>query len=328
MRLWTRSLWALGLLAGALAGCDGCGSDEPEAALPELPSPPDPPPFSCDDPKLEPLVSVHEHLEVAPRDVPLMLDIAKKVGVGKVNVFPFLNEHTDAQNETFLQAMLDRPDELSSFVVLDPHDDRAVEKLDALVKKGAIGVKLYSGHSDFYRKGSIVGPTARKIYAYLEEKSLPLLMHVNASKLEPELRQVLDAHPELVMLCPHYCLLAGKAGRLHKLLSDYPNLYTDVSFGSPHIMIVGMRLISQNHERLRAVLRTHRHRVAFAMDHTIFDELKHPEQFVTIGRAYRDALEKERFAFLKKDHHGMHLDDCTLQSIYRINPERFLAGKP
>lgn len=310
----------------AAASCDGCEKKKPGQALPELPVPPDPPEIACGEPQLTPITSVHEHVLDA-KHLPVLLETAKELGVEKVNLLPFWNDHVYEQNEAQIAAMKAQPDRVSAFVSVDAMDDEAVSRLERLAAAGAKGVKLYSGYRRTYEPGELTGPNAHRIYAFLEERGLPLLMHTNGFYFEKELREVLDEHPKLILLCPHYCLLSGKPGRLHALLSDYPNLYTDVSFGSFNVLYDGVSRISKDPEGLRKVIRTHRHRVAFGMDN-VAGKSSTTETLLTTSRTYREMLEKETFHFFHKDWKGLHLDPCTLESIYRINPERFLAGKP
>ena len=261
--------------------------------------------------------------------IPVLLETAKGLGVEKVNLLPFWNDQVYEQNEAQIAAMKAQPDRVSAFVSVDAMDDEAVARLEKLAAAGAKGVKLYSGYRRTYEPGELTGPNAHRIYGFLEEKGLPLLMHTNGFYFEKELREVLSAHPKLVLLCPHYCLLSGKPGRLHALLEDHPNLYTDVSFGSFNVLYDGVSRISKDPEGLRRVIRTHRHRVAFGMDNVV-GKTSTKESLLITSRTYRDMLEKETYRFFHdgKEWRGLHLDPCTLESIYRVNPERFLAGKP
>lgn len=279
----------------------------------------------CDAPKLTPITSVHEHL-LDVRHLDTLLAAADAAGVHHVNLLPFWNDQVSVQND--LQIALAKDNErVSSFVSLNALDEQAVSRLERYAEAGARGVKLYSGYRKTYQEGALDGANAHRIYSYLEEHGLPLLMHTNAYYFEAELREVLETHPKLVVLCPHFCLLSGKPGRLHQLLSDYPNLYTDVSFGGIHILFDGVKRISADPSALRAVVRSHRHRVAFGMDHVVGADSE-SANLAIIAQAYRDILEQKQYRFLNKEWRGLELDDCTLESIYRVNPERFLAGKP
>lgn len=318
---------ALVFCALLLGGCDGCGQDE-SPDLPELPVPPDPGPTACEDPELTPIISVHEHIVAAPRDVSKVLAVADRVGVQKVNLLPFRNDAMHEQNITHAEAARAQPDRLSAFASLDATDPDAPRHLEQALAAGASGVKLYSGHAMYYEKGALVGEEAMRLYGIIEGKGLPLLMHVNGQKYEKELREILTAHPKLVMLCPHYCLLTTKPGRLNQLFRDFPNLYSDVSFGALPILMAGLQTITDHRDAMRAVIRTHRHRFAYGMDMSAGPNTE-PDKLAKLVKAYREVLEEERYIFFDQiEHEGLDLDDCTLESIYRVNPERFLAGKP
>ncbi len=306
--------WLAWLSFTALAACT-----EP---LETGPLPPDPPVAACPTAQLTPITSVHEHISTAQR-----LDLIKAhmhaIDVERIVLLPFFEEHAE-QNGAQLKAAL-ADEHILSFATVDPHDLDASRKIIAHIEAGGAGVKLFSGHRMYHLPTSIVSPNAWLVYQTIESLGVPLIMHVNGELYEDELRAVLEAFPKLRISCPHYCLFVRKSHRLHALLDQYPNLYTDVSFGSAHIAVSGAVNVSAHRDELRRVVRHHADRILFGTDLPNGEDPGTKATADTLVRMYRDMLEKDEYSLLGQTHRGLNLDPCTLEKIYRTNADAFLA---
>ena len=183
---------------------------------------------------------------------------------------------------------------------------------------------MMSGHGEYHQQFSIVSPNAYLIYATIETLGAPLLMHVNGLLYEDELRTVLTRFPKMRVLCPHFCLFAQRIERLHGLMEDFPNLYSDPSFGRFMIMQAGVRHVQKHRKEIRIVMRHHKDRFLFGTDLPPTPE-EEPELGAGMAQGYRDMLEKEDYTLLHAKFKGLGLDPCTLNMIYRSNAEAFLA---
>jgi len=189
------------------------------------------------------------------------------------------------------------PDRFVPFCTLNPKES-PLEVFKSCVERGGKGLKLYNGHSYYY---DIFGlPLNAKemmpVYDYAEVNHIPLVFHINVAKYEAELRAVLDSHPNLVMSIPHFMVSSIQLDRVTKLFDDYPNLYTDVSFGSPEFMAAGFRRISGDTEKFRTFAENYSDRILFGTDMVLSNTKTKDESFMrTTLECYRNMLEQKHF---------------------------------
>ena len=252
----------------------------------------------------------------------------------------------DINNKVVLKLARDYPGEFYPFVTFSPDDEDQVEKLKSFVKEGAMGVKLYNGHSNFYEKMEIplTAPHLMKLYAHCEKNEIPMIFHVNLNKYWDEFIEVLDAHPKLKVNIPHYGLLLRKLSKVEHILKTYPNTYFDVSFGHFYFAYIGMKRISRMSKRMRRFVKKYQNRFLFGVDIVLTNNPEKSKEYVTeMIQAYRNVLEKKRytstiidqyFSFIRKKKtrkngwlKGLNLDDETLRMIYEENPKRFIGLK-
>ncbi|MDH5681945.1 MAG: amidohydrolase, partial [Spirochaetota bacterium] len=168
----------------------------------------------------------------------------------------------DINNKVVLKIARDYPGKFYPFVTFSPDDEDQVEKLKSYVEEGAKGVKLYNGHSNFYKiiKIPLNAPHLMDLYAYCEKNEIPMIFHVNLNKYWDEFLKVLDAHPKLKVNIPHYGLLLRKLSKVEHILKTYPNTYFDVSFGHFYFAYIGMKRISRNNKRMRKFITKYKNR--------------------------------------------------------------------
>jgi len=139
-----------------------------------------------------------------------------------------------AANERLLGLTGGHHERLLPFVTLDPAEVEASELADWL-GRGACGVKLYIGHHDLRRR-PLNDPRHDEIFTLLEQRHVPLLLHVNTFRFEDELGALLTAHPGLEVVCAHLCGSRTDLDRLERLLRTYPTLRVDTSHGAGGIV--------------------------------------------------------------------------------------------
>ncbi|GAJ06436.1 unnamed protein product, partial [marine sediment metagenome] len=184
-------------------------------------------------------------------------------------------------------------------------------------------------------------PGMMEIYQYCEDEKIPILYHINSSRpYFKQFEKILKTFPDLIIHAPHFVLTSRNLDFLVRLLDDYPNLYTDVSFGHPDFQVAGFERISNNSENFRKFVQKYRDRITFGTDMVITDHQSKSRTYLdNITLSYFDMLEKEEFTlpselFKKmskksrekvdpnKVYKGLHLDDETLRMIYHENAER------
>ncbi len=171
----------------------------------------------------------------------------------------------EENNEAIRQAVAEYPDQFSYFCTLDPNDPLRVDEVETCLEDGAMGVKLYNGYS-YAHEVPLDDAKLNEFYTLLEEKDLLLMLPVNTSEYEDELRNVLTLHPDLTVICPHFCLSSKNLPRLTALMEEFPNLYTDTSFGHIDFAAEGFETIRANAEEYKTFLETFQDRVLFATD--------------------------------------------------------------
>jgi predicted TIM-barrel fold metal-dependent hydrolase len=216
---------------------------------------------------------------------------------------------------------------LIPFAAIDVRDPIALPFLETAIGAGSQGLKLFSGHGDVHGSTPLYSPLAEPVYDYLETTGTPLLMHVNSQLYADELQQVLDTYPDLVMVCPHYCLHATAPGRLAQLLDRHPNLSVDISFGNDQAARFGFQVLSNNIEVWKRFVRVYVDRIIFGAD-TVFQSDKYHMPNLAAAQAYLGFVQESTFTRFGIEYQGLAADACTRKHILQHNAERFLAGLP
>lgn len=322
----------------------------PETRASPLPSP-DNPRFSFSGL----IIDVHEHIRDI-EDVPKVLAAMDAVGISKTclmgsSLFTLtLNPNigftkTDENNEELMRIREQYPGRFEAWPTMDPLDPQKLERFQALVQRGAQGLKLYLGHGYVINKTNkymfhsmaMDDPRMMPVYKYCSESSIPVVLHVQPDrKLGPgfleEFIAVLTEFPAMKIVCPHFILSSKSPKRLQELLDTFPNLYSDVSFGADEFLISALKRISENPEKIREVLEKYPTRFMFSTDLVITDESIKAEQWVQDRfKVYVDMLAKRTYTTSVtpgETLNGLNLPPTLLERIFHTNYEDFITLKP
>lgn len=199
----------------------------------------------------------------------------------------------EENNAAIVQAVEEYPEQFSYFCTLDPNDPLRNDVLETCVEDGAEGVKLYNGYT-YAHETSLDDAKLNEFYTALVEKDMPLMLPVNTSEYEDELRNVLTLHPELTVICPHFCLSSKNLPRLTSLMSEFSNLYVDTSFGHMDFAQEGFDTIRSNSEEYKTFLETFQDRVLFGTDAVVTSyEDKTTEWLTALYEDYITLFEEE-----------------------------------
>jgi predicted TIM-barrel fold metal-dependent hydrolase len=261
---------------------------------------------------------------------------------------PF-NKYNKSNEELF--EMVDKyPDRFIAFPTLYTYDTNKTEQLKGYIERGALGLKLFTGHhAVFYEHiGPLNHSTMYPVYEYCESEGVPLIWHVHLGKeyLRKQFAEVLADFPDLIINVPHFMLSSidlwqtDGQGRLRYYLETYPNLYTDISFG--FWVKDGLWRMSNHTAVFREFMIEFQDRFTFGTDMVCTNQARKDVEWIanlTIG--YRDILEKEYFNltvvpdimgdFNGDDpgtHSGLNLPQDVLDKIYYDNMVKFLNCKP
>lgn len=191
------------------------------------------------------------------------------------------------------------PERFIPFCSLDPRESDALVRLKDCVARGGRGLKLYNGHPLFYPifGMSLDDKAMEPIFDYAEETRLPILFHVNLADYGTELERVLKAHPGLTVSVPHFMASTNNLKRVAALFDQYPNLYTDISFGFEPYMAEGLRVISRKNEGYRDLIARYPDRILFGGDLVLTSAAGRNQTYIEqmLG-CYLDLLEKNTYA--------------------------------
>lgn len=156
---------------------------------------------------------------------------------------------------------------------LHPDSPTQKEDVDGLVALGLKGVKLHHDVQGF----RLDDPRCMRIYALLEERGLPLLLHTgdvrydnsNPNRLKP----ILKAFPDLTVIGAHFGGWSRWAASAEEL-AGYPNLYVDCSSS----------LYALTPETARDIVRAYgADRVLFGTDYPMWDPAEELDRFARMG---------------------------------------------
>lgn len=299
------------------------------------------------------IIDAHEHMKnraVAPR----MLHVMDDLGIEKTVICagsmttthkgsaPFVG--WEENNDEMIEIAKLYPDRFVPFVTLRPGLPDAVEQLKKWVAKGAKGLKLYTGHSKFYKlrvsetetvEYKLDDPSMMPVFAYLEKTQLPLLWHVTPAAYPAEFKHVMETYPKLRVNCPHHCMSLGNLDLVRELFRKYPNFYTDTSHGYHEYMAGALRSIAKRGENFKKLYLEFPDRFLWGTDVVITDKRQKTAEWIKImAQTYFDMFEKDRFKLpvynkdyaldREEDLPGLQLPEEFLRKMYETNPRRWL----
>jgi len=246
--------------------------------------------------------------------------------------------------KALLEAQRAYPDEIIPFATIDPKDSKKLERLQEHVAMGAKGVKVYSGHSNFY-DGPLLPKEMEPVFAYLEQTGLPVNWHINLAKFMDDFEAVMARYPRLNVMVPHFGVVFWRAdgpamARLSALLQKYPGVYVDTSLGTREILLDGMAAIEPHRAAFQAFFDTFQNQIMWGTDSVITgNPEKTPGWYHKVIWATRDHLEKDVFTtelaagysrYYQKGRdgegrfQGLALPPAILQKVYVDNVRRWL----
>jgi predicted TIM-barrel fold metal-dependent hydrolase len=236
-------------------------------------------------------------------------------------------------NEDVLAAAARHPDRFLPFVALDLASD-APEALDALLARGACGVKLYQGHADFHER-PLDDPAHEALWQALEARGTPVLLHVNTVRFGGELDRTLTAHPRLNAVCAHLCGSRTDLDRFEALARRFPRLLFDTSHGSASHAAAGFANLDRERARFRRLVESEPDRFLFGSDLVPITIPGWRVEWDGQLAANIGLLRAERFAALRAqgdlpalvpgEYRGLALPPPILRRVLRQNAQRWLA---
>jgi predicted TIM-barrel fold metal-dependent hydrolase len=301
------------------------------------------------------LINAHEHLYKL-KDLERYLPAARKANIAATVVVaspiftlegkgekgePGMSKNFE---EVLLAAAKEFPGEILPFCTVDPKDPQKLERLKKHVEMGARGVKIYTGHSNFY-DGPLNPSDMDPIFEYLQAQGLPINWHINLAKFMDEFEGVMAKYPKLNIMVPHYGVAFWKPEgptlqRLAAVMRKYPNVIVDTSLGTREILLNGMAAIEPARDKFKAFIVEFQNQVIWGTDSVITgNPEKTPGWYTKVIWATRDHLEKDVFStelaaayskYFEKGrdgegrYQGLALPPEVLKKIYVDNARRWL----
>lgn len=307
------------------------------------------------------VINVHEHIK-SKAEVPKLLKAMDELGVVMTVLVASPKQTTVggkygwegwAENsEEILAIAKEHPDRFVPFMTIGPDEPDAVKKLQDWRARGAKGVKLYTGHSTFYKlkrpdgKGGFTETpypldhaSMLPIFEWAEKEQFPINWHVNSGTYDAEFRRVMDHYPKLRVDCPHHCMALGNLDRIREYFRAYPNLSMDTSHGYHEFMAGALRQISRRGDQFKALYTEFPDRFLWGQDSVITSHKKKTTPWIKrIARAYFGLFGRDEFKLPIYDKKykfqreevlpGLALPESFLRKMYEENPRRFLHLPP
>lgn len=299
------------------------------------------------------IINGHEHIqkpELAERWLAAMdrVGISTTVMLGSPDATFYLKpsgrfEKYKDSNEDLIEIVKKYPNRFIAFPTIFTYDDNKLELLKDYISRGAIGLKLFTGHYASFHDylGPLNHSTMDPVYEFCERERIPIIWHVHLGieDIKAEFEDVLARYPKLIINIPHFGLSSIIFSRLAYFLDTYPNLYTDVSFG--YWAEAGLWRLSNHSAFYAEKLTTYQDRFTFGTDMVCTEHhRKDVEWIANLTQGYRDILEKEYFNLtvegdIEGDYNddkpgefsGMNLSKKVLNKIYYDNMIKFLNGR-
>lgn len=224
------------------------------------------------------ITEAHTHIQSMEK-AEMLLKANRSLGINKTVLIPSpietltLNGNASFTKyednfDVILEISKKYPKNFIPFCTLSPLDENMMANVENCIQRGGKGIKLYNGHSYYYDifKTTLNSDKMMSLYAFAERNRIPLLFHINITKYEDQLRDILDKHPALTVSVPHFMVSSIHLNRVTDLFDDYPNVYTDISFGAPEFMASGFRRLVGNIEKYGNFFNFYSDRILFGAD--------------------------------------------------------------
>jgi predicted TIM-barrel fold metal-dependent hydrolase len=161
-------------------------------------------------------------------------------------------------------------DTFGFFCTIDPLDLERVNKMEDCLKLGGLGIKLYNGYS-YAHVIPVDDVRLSELYKKLSDEGGVLMLALNSGEYQSELENVLSLNPSLPVICPHYCLASQSLDRLRDLMTRFPTLYIDTSFGQESLARTGFETLNSNHDAFVQFFTDFQDRILFGTDNVVTD---------------------------------------------------------
>jgi predicted TIM-barrel fold metal-dependent hydrolase len=235
-----------------------------------------------------------------------------------------------------------------------PGADEMLKQVRRYHELGFDGIKMMDGKPNIRLRIGIPlnDPAYDPMFSFMEKVDMPLLYHVNdpvefwtwdlmpewakkegpqvfygdgrypsKQQIEDEAVAILDKHPRLRVIFPHFFFTAISLERTRQLFDTYPNLSYDITPGWEMF-----ESFAGEYTAWREFFIRYSNRILFGTD-TVSDHWRE-----TVGSLRRVMETGEAFTAFEEHckgfNLGLDLEGEALRNIYKNNFDRYLPGKP
>ena len=226
----------------------------------------------------EPIIDIHQHTNYSGRSDAELIEHQRKMGISKTILLPAGSKYGLAAdcggNDTVVAIVRQLPKEYVFFANELPDIPEARDVLEKYLKMGAIGI----GEQKF--PVEVDSKYIDLVADIAQEHHVPVLLHFEHEHYNFGIQgfhRVLERHPK-VNFIGHAQTWWGNIDKNHdqkvmypktkvtpggitdRLLSDYPNMYGDMSAGS------GLNSMERDEDQAREFLKRHQNKLLFGSD--------------------------------------------------------------
>ncbi len=224
------------------------------------------------------IIDIHQHTNYSGRTDEQLLAHQRRMGITKTVLLPAGSKFGLAAgaggNETVLRIVKERPGEYYFFANELPDIPSTRQEIEKYLKLGAIGIGEQKFNVECDSKAM------QLVFDIAQEHGVPVLMHFQHGVYNlgiERFHKILEKYPKVVfighaqtwwgnidknhdqaVMYPKTPLAAG--GISDRLLSDYPNMYGDLSAGS------GLNALLRDEAHARAFLARHQDKLLYGSD--------------------------------------------------------------
>ncbi len=226
----------------------------------------------------EAIIDIHQHTDYTGRSDDALIAHQAKMGITKTVLLPAGSRYgleADASgNDRCLELVRRYPDKFTMFANEVPYDDNFAEVIEKYLKLGANGI----GDQKFFV--DVMGPVMEKIATVVQANGVPVLLHYQHERYNVNYGQFykvlvkyprvnfighaqtfwanVDSKQEQDVLYPKWKVTAG--GWTDRFLSDYPNMFADLSAGS------GLNSMTRDLDQAREFVKRHVDKLIYGSD--------------------------------------------------------------
>ena len=294
----------------------------------------------------KPIIDAHNHLMNSNKGIKQFAKIKEVFGYERINILSLELMTNALQNPRMLVYKLHSPNDYIFGSLNHNISIPFMEQLKQMEMLGFDGIKMIEGKPDSRLKSDLPlnDKTYDDFYSYLEEKQIPLLLHVadpeefwdeekvpkwakragwfwgderypKKEELYEEVDKVLEKFPNLVIILAHFYFLSADLERADKFLEKHPNVYFDITSGKEMYFN-----FSKRPEDYRNFFTKYQDRIIYGTDNVDIADPENSEDMNIFNNMQMDFLttDKEFTAWGDKVI-GINLDEGALDKILHDN---------